>query len=747
MSEARDYRQIGKPLGRAEGPEKVTGQAKYAADLRLPGMLVGKCLRSPYPRARIVSIDTSEAKTVPGVFAVITAADLPDIRVGRFLRDFEPLARHEVLFAGQKVAAVAAESLDIAAEALALIDVEYEELPAVFDPLDALAPDAPVLHPDFDSYIGRVEEEREHPNIVARSHWHRGNVEEGFAKADHVIEHTFRTQRQHQGYIEPHACIVNIEDDGHVQVWANSKAPFQLRSQIAGGLGLESKKVTVMPGPIGGDFGGKGGFMDTHVAYWLANASGRPILMTMDYAEELIAGNPRHGGVMTFKTGVMNDGTIVARQANLVFDSGAFGGFRPGKGSTYGPRSLDPYKMDHADITSTIVYTDLVPCGSMRSPGDPQTIFAGEAHIDLVAREIGMDPLAFRLKNLVREGDLSPLGQTWKDPMAVQVLEAAAKAIDYENHERTLPDGRLCGIGFSVCDRNTGGGNAAARVTIDTDGNVLLNISLRDTGAGFYTMLRQVVGEELGIPYNRIKLETWDTDALENDGGVGGARVTNAGGNAVLEASRQVKQTLDGFISNRYGWSGEHIDYVDGEVRCGDDSVPLPEVMAAFGEPVVGDSNYVAPPFEGTVFTGQAARVAVDTETGEVEVLHFVTAHDVGTILNPISHQGQVDGGFVQGYGYAMMEEVRYEDGYVMNAHLGDYKMPTMRDMPKLTTIHVRSAEDGPTPYGGKGIGEQSVSGVAPAIVNAILDATGKSIRSLPVTAEKMLDALDSQDG
>lgn len=739
MSEARDFQQIGKPLGRAEGPPKVSGEAKYPGDLHLPGMLVGRCLRSNAPHARIVSINTDAASQVEGVHAVITGADLPELRVGRFLRDFEPLAKERVLFVGQKIAAVAADSREIADHALGLIEVEYEELDAVFTPEAALSTSAPVLHPEFDSYIGRVEADRSHPNVVAMAQWKRGDVEEGFAKSDFVFEHTFRTQRQHQGYIEPHACVVNIEGNGHVQVWANSKAPFQLRSQIAEGIGLENKDVTVMPGPIGGDFGGKGGFMDTHVAYWLARKSGRPIMMTMDYTEELIAGNPRHGAVMTFKTGVMKDGTIVARKADLVFDSGAFGAFRPGKGANYGPRCLDPYRMEHAEINSSLVYTNLVPCGSMRSPGDPQSIFAGEAHIDLVARAIGMDPLAFRLHNVVREGDLSPLGLWWKDPMPTQVLEAAAKAIEYDAPRKPLADGRVRGIGFSVCDRNTGGGNATARVTISKDGEVTLNISLRDTGAGFYTMLRQVLGEELGVPYDHIKLDTWSTDAIPNDGGVGGARITNAGGNAVLQAAQLVKQKLGGFLANKYSWAPEDIQYRDGIVSCGDKTLTLSGLMVEIGDAVSADCEYTAPPAEGTVFTAQAAEVAVDEETGEVEVLHFVTAHDVGTILNPISHQGQIEGGFAQGYGYAMMEELVYEDGHIMNAHLGDYKLPTLHDMPKLTTVLVRSEVDGPAPYGGKGIGEQSVSGVAPAIVNAILDATGKSLRSLPVTPEKVL--------
>ena len=741
----RDFEYIGKPLGRAEGPEKVRGVALFSADIKLDGMLVGVCLRSPFPYARIVAIDVDAARQVPGVHAVLTGADLPDERVGRALRDFEPLAKDVVRYAGQKVAAIAAESRDIADDAMALIEVEYEELDPVFDPIEALDADAPVLHPQFDSYLGRAKGERFHANVVARSTWTRGNVEAGFAAADRVIEHAFRTQRQHQGYVEPHACVVKIDDDGRAQVWANSKAPFQLRKQIAEGIGLPTDEVTVNPSFIGGDFGGKGGFMDTHAAYWLAKKTGRPVRMTMDYTEELTAGNPRHGAVMTFRTGVMNDGRIIARQAELIFDGGAYGAFRPSAGANYGPRCLGAYRMEHAAISSTLVYTNLVPCGSMRSPGDPQSIFASEAHIDLVARELGMDPVEFRLANFVSEGDTSPLGRKWREPMARRVLERASEEIGYGNRSHVHADGRKMGIGFAVSDRGTGGGVCTARVRIDPDAKTTLSVSLRDTGSGFYTMLRQVVGEELGVPYDEIDLETWSTDALDNDGGVGGARITNAGGNAALNAARGVRETLAGFAANKYGWSPDNIKFANQSVRHDGESKSLSEVMGDYAEEASAQFTYEAPADPNTtVFTAQAAQVAVDEETGEIEVLRFVSAHDVGTILNPMAHQGQVEGGFVQGLGYALMEEVKYEDGYVMNAHLGEYKLPTMRDMPPLTTVHVRSESDGPAPHGGKGIGEQSVSGVAPAIVNALLDATGKSMRSLPVTAEKMLDALES---
>ncbi|MCB1742786.1 MAG: xanthine dehydrogenase family protein molybdopterin-binding subunit, partial [Gammaproteobacteria bacterium] len=453
------YSQIGKAVGRAEGPKKVSGATLYPADVKLPGMLVGRCLRSPYPHARIVSIDVDAARALPGVHAVLTAQDLPDVRVGRGLRDFPPLARDVVLFAGQKVAAVAATTAEIAEEALALIDVDYEELPAVFDVLAARQPDAPVLHPDLLSYQGLADCERAAGNDIAHACWSRGDVEAGFAEADVVVEHTFRTQRQHQGYIEPHACVVTCETDPagtpRARVWVNSKAPFQLRTQLAEGIGLEDTAVTIEPSAIGGDFGGKGGFMDTHVAYWLARHSGRPVRMTMDYTEELIAGNPRHGAVMHFKTGVKRDGTLVARSADLYYDSGAYGAFRPSTNVTYGQRCLGPYKIPHARIDSRVVYTNQVPCGSMRSPGDPQSYFAAEAHLDLVAREIGMDPLDLRLKNVVHAGDESPLGKRWKTPIAARLLDVAAEESGYRAPRRVVP-GKKVGIGFSLVERGTG---------------------------------------------------------------------------------------------------------------------------------------------------------------------------------------------------------------------------------------------------------------------------------------------------
>jgi CO/xanthine dehydrogenase Mo-binding subunit len=739
------YATIGQPVGRAEGPEKVTGKAVYPADINLPGILIGKCLRSPYPYARIISIDASEARKLPGVHVALTGFDIPETLVGRFLRDIPILARDVVRFVGQKVAAVAAEDADIAEEALSLIDVEYEELTPVLDPIEAMRPDAPALHPDFVDYIGRVDGPQEHPNVTAHSVWKKGDIEPGFAAADYVFEHTFRTQRQHQGYIEPHTSVVHIDQEGRVQVWANSKMPFQVRKQLADGIDLPEDMICVNPAFIGGDFGGKGGFMDTHVAYWLARETGRPVRMAMTYTEELMAGNPRHPAVMTFKTGVKRDGTITARQAHLVYDSGAYAAFKPARGVSYGSRCLGPYKIAQAQIDSYMVYTNRVPCGSMRSPGDPQSFFASEAQIDLIARELEIDPYEFRKQNLVQDGDESALGKRWRNVMGTRTLEAAVQEAGYHQPKPIIP-GKKVGRGLAIWERHVGAGTSVAKVVVDTDGSVTLYTALRDTGSGFYTVLRQIIGQELGVPYDAIRLETWSTDETVFDTGVGGSRVTNVGGNATYGATQAVRETLVGLAAEKYGWNAHEIIFQEQQVMVpGQPPVGLAELVSQSGSPVEAEYTHTAARDDTlTAFCAQVAEVEIDEETGAVTLKRFTTAHDVGTILNPMAHQGQIEGAVMQGIGQALMEELQYDEGQITTLSLGEYKLPTIGDIPELHTVHVQS-EGGPTPYGGKAIGEQPIGAVAPAIVNAILDATGVSFTDLPITSEKVFNALQAQ--
>ena len=742
------YATIGQPVGRAEGPEKVTGAAVYPADINLPGTLVGKCLRSPYAYARILSVDAAAARQVPGVHAVLTGFDIPEMLVGRFLRDMPVLARDVVRFMGQKVAAVAAEDADAAEEAVQRIEVEYEELPPILDPLEAMRPNAPVLHPDFMSYTGRVPGPQEHPNVVAHATWKQGDVEAGWGEAAHVFEHTFRTPHQHQAYIEPHASVLSLDTNGRVQVWINSKMPFQVRQQLADGIDLPQEMVCVSPTFIGGDFGGKGSFMDTHVAYWLARATGRPIRMVMTYVEELMAANPRHPAVMTFKTGVRPDGTITARQARLIYDSGGYAAFKPARGVGYGSHGAGPYKMGHMQIDAYMVYTNHVPCGSMRAPGDPQSIFASEAQMDLIARALGIDPYDFRMRNLVRDGDVSPLGHHWHNVMGTRTLEAAAQAAGYHQPKAVIP-GKQIGRGIAICERHVGAGTSVAKVAIAPDGTVTLYTALRDTGSGFYTVLRQIIGQELGVSYNTIRMETWSTDDTVFDTGVGGSRVTHVGGQATYGAVRAVCQKLRELAAARYGWTAEEIIFKEEQVLVpGQPPVRLADLVAQSGGPVEAEFTYAAERDEHlTVFCAQVAEVEVEEETGEVTLKTFTTAHDVGTILNPIAHQSQIEGAVMQGIGYALMEELQYDEGRVSTLSFGEYKIPTMGDIPELRTVLVPSESGGPTPYGGKAIGEQPISAVAPAIVNAVLDATDISIPDLPVTAEKVYRAMQERAG
>src|SRR5262245_50899690 len=394
------HRIVGQPIGRLDGVEKVSGTARFSADVTLPGLIWGKALRSPLPHARIVSIDTSKARALPGVAAVLTAADLPDILVGRRMFDMPLLARDRVRFIGEKVAIVAAADPEIAEEALALIDVQYEDLPAITDLTKAFEKGAPVVHENPGAYEG-APKERPHPNVQSVLRFKLGDVEAGFREADRIFEHTFRTQLAHQGYIEPHAGVVAIDADGRVQVWASNKMPYRLKELMSLALKLPPERIRVNLTPIGGDFGGKGSVMDLPLAYHLARVTGRPVKMVMRYAEELMAGNPRHPSVITLKTGVTRDGRIVARQARALFNSGAYAAFKPAPSVHLGGASMGAgvYRVPNLLIESFCVYTNNIPCGHARSPGEPQMVFAEESHMDMIARELALDPAEFRRRN------------------------------------------------------------------------------------------------------------------------------------------------------------------------------------------------------------------------------------------------------------------------------------------------------------------------------------------------------------
>ena len=729
---------IGKSIVRGEGPDKVSGKAIYAADISQPGMLWGRVLRSPYPYARIVSIDKSQAEALPGVHAVVTGQDIPDTKIGRRMVDMPILARDVVRFVGEKVAAVAADDKDAADEALLLIDVVYEELTPVYDAEEAMGVDAPDLHPDMESYQGLPQPPSGIKNAFAHITWEKGDIEQGFKESDLIFEHTFNAQLMHQAYIEPHACLVSADPAGMgVQIWANNKDPYMLRDQLAHTWSVPAESIVLYPSTIGGDFGGKGSFMDVPLCYYLSKASGRPVKMVMDYIQELMAGNPRHPAVMTIKTGVMKDGTIKARQARAVFDSGAYGAFKPTVYLRGADHLCGVYKVPHAKIDSYTVYTNNVPRGHMRSPAKPQVVFAVESHMDMIAQELGMDAYQFRLKNVMREGDSSPIGHHWQQIKALETLEAAAKAAGIDQQ---LPPNT--GRGMAMTDLVQGTGQFAAKISLSEDGDPQLHMAFWDTGTGSHTVLRQMVAEELTLDTENVQIVLENTAKMPYSSGSGGSRVMHTAGRAVVNAAIELRGKLVEAASPLLDAPEDQVSMQNGRLVAAGRSVTIAEVVARTGgESLTGEAILTSDMPELTSFCTQIAEVHVDPETGEITVNRFITAHDIGAILNPLNHQGQVEGGMIQGLGYALMEELELEDGHISTLSFGDYKIPTSADVPVLETVLIEG-DAGPAPYESKGIGESSNIPVAGAIANAVFDAVGVRITDLPVTADKVLAGL-----
>ena len=729
---------IGKSIVRGEGPDKVSGKAIYAADISQPGMLWGRVLRSPYPYARIVSIDKSQAEALPGVHAVVTGQDIPDTKIGRRMVDMPILARDVVRFVGEKVAAVAADDKDAADEALLLIDVVYEELTPVYDAEEAMGVDAPDLHPDMESYQGFPQPPSGIKNAFAHITWEKGDIKQGFKESDLIFEHTFNAQLMHQAYIEPHACLVSADPAGKgVQIWANNKDPYMLRDQLAHTWSVPAESIVLYPSTIGGDFGGKGSFMDVPLCYYLSKASGRPVKMVMDYIQELMAGNPRHPAVMTIKTGVMKDGTIKARQARAVFDSGAYGAFKPTVYLRGADHLCGVYKVPHAKIDSYTVYTNNVPRGHMRSPAKPQVVFAVESHMDMIAQELGMDAYQFRLKNVMREGDSSPIGHHWQQIKALETLEAAAKAAGIDQQ---LPPNT--GRGMAMTDLVQGTGQFAAKISLSEDGDPQLHMAFWDTGTGSHTVLRQMVAEELTLDTEDVQIVLESTAKMPYSSGSGGSRVMHTAGRAVVNAAIELRGKLVEAASPLLDAPEDQVSMQNGRLVAAGRSVTIAEVVARTGgASLTGEAIVTSEMPELTSFCTQIAEVHVDPETGEITVNRFITAHDIGAILNPLNHQGQVEGGMIQGLGYALMEELELEDGHISTLSFGDYKIPTSADVPVLETVLIEG-DAGPAPYESKGIGESSNIPVAGAIANAVFDAVGVRITDLPVTADKVLAGL-----
>ena len=744
------YRTVGKALGRVEGPAKVSGQATYAADVLLPGMLWGKALRSPLPHARIVRIDTRAATRLPGVLAVLTAQDLPDVLTGRRVYDMPVLARERVRFIGEKVAVVAAETPDIAEEALTCIEVEYAELPAVFDAEAAMQPGAPLLHPDYRSYPhAPAQYFSDVPNVHSYVTWQLGDVSQGFAQATHVFEHTFHTPAVHQGYVEPHAAAVAFDADGRVQVWTSNKMPFRTRELLADAIQMPQERILVHLVPIGGDFGGKGSLMDVTLCYHLAQRTGRPVKMVMSHTEELMAGNPRHPTTVYLRTGVTREGKLVAREARVIFNSGAYAAFKPTPivNITGAAQAAGAYSIPHVKIDAYSVYTNCIPAGHMRAPGDPQVSFAVESAMDMMAQSLGLDALAFRRQNLLRDGDYLPTGHVIEHVKVAETLDAAVRASRWGQPKPHPHIGR----GLAIAHRHIGSGDANAALSVEPDGTVTLLTTVPDTGTGAHTLLRQVVAETLVLPVERVRVQVGTTDAFETDSGAGGSRVTHVAGQATYQAALALRQMLCEEAARLLDYPAAEVELDDGACVVRSDPrrrVLFAEVAAAARrrqQPLHVHKLYrVAQSPHVSNFSAQVVELEVDPETGQVTLLDVVSAHDVGTIINPLGHQGQIDGGLIQGIGFGLIEEMRLDAGRVSTLSLGDYKLPNIKDVPPLRTMLVQEAF-GPVPFQGKAIGESSITPTAAAIANAVYDAVGVRLCELPISAEKLYNAIQTR--
>jgi CO/xanthine dehydrogenase Mo-binding subunit len=743
------YSAIGTPIPRIEGPQKVSGRATYAADRILPGMIWGKALRSPVAHARVVKIDTSRAESYPGVLAVVTAKDLPDVLVGRRLRDMPMLASDRVRFIGEKVAAVAAEDPQVADEAAALIEVEYDEMRGTFDPAEAMREGAPILHERLSSYVNLPQPPSRIPNVHSELHYAIGDIEEGFSRAKHVFENTFKTQLTHHGYLEPYAAAVDLDAAGRVQVWTTNKMPYALRAHLADAVGIPEEKIVINLCPIGGDFGGKGALMDIPLCYFLAKKTGRPVKMVMTYTEELMAANPRHPSFITIRTGVTGNGKLCAQKVHAVFNSGAYGAFKPtpsvnllGAGAGAGV-----YCIPNVTIDAYSVYTNSVPCGHVRAPGEPQTIFAVESQMDMIAHELKMSPLDFRRQNLLKDGDLLPNKHRIEHVRVREALEAAVKAA---NWDKAKPR-RSVGRGIALSHRHVGQGQSTAEVALERDGSITLLTTVPDTGTGSHTILGQIVAETLSIPVDLVNVAVGTTDTFESDAGAGGSRVTHVAGQAALRAAEGAKEEFRSRAAPILDRPTQRVLFERGYLRADDEperALSLKELaqrLAERGEQVRVRRTYDAKGHgEITCFAAQVAEVEVDRGTGAVKVTKIVTAQDVGTILNPLGHQGQIEGGIIQGVGFALIEEMKTEAGRISTLSLGDFKLPTIQDIPELKTVLVQDPV-GPAPFHGKSIGEHSISPVAPAIANALFDAVGVRITELPISAEKIFFALQQK--
>lgn len=754
-----EFTVVGKNLPRVDAASKVTGQAVYFSDFKLTGMLYGLILRSPLPHARIISIDTEAASNHPGVLAVVTAKDAPPVKFGYNIKDESIFAGDKVRYVGDEVAAVAALDLDTAQKALELIRVVYEELPAVYEPAEALSPEAPLIHDRAD-------------NLAANSLVERGPVDELFAQADYVFDHTFRTGQVHPSHLEPFISIAAWEGE-KLNLWAPYQNPFVARGLIAQALKVEPGNIRLHHQlEIGGGFGGKLDSKLPTIAGLLARKAGRPVRIINSREDELSgASRMRVNAEINIQTAVKKDGTLLAKKVEIIADNGAYSGQAPKIVCTnMAIRSDNLYRLQGVRTISKLVYTNKIPTGAFRGYGNPQMHFAVESQMDIIAERLGMDPIELRLKNAVATGDVTIHGWEITSGGLKECLEKVREASGWDS----APQKKYSALGVACMihvSGNRGGEDfhgSEAIVKIQPDGKVQIICAEVELGQGSWTVLSQIAAEELGVPLEQTEWVRVDTDTAPFIFGAYSSRTTHIAGNAIRLAARDAKNQISALAAKMLKIPRQNIRIRDGIIGVYDDSagwlsktLTMSEVVKFKlfnqggstiyghgswdpGTVLLGDDKY-GNISSGYPFGAQVAEVEVDPETGKVNVLRIVAAHDVGKAIHPVSCEGQIEGGVAQGIGYSLLEEIKYKDGKVQNNSFLDYQLPTIMDVPPIDSLIVETFEP-QGPFGAKGLGEPTLIPVAPAIANAVYRATGVRFQSLPISPQQLAEALDNED-